>query len=261
MSLWSKLTAAFGRSPGNAEPAEHRVPDGVRVYAIGDVHGEVALLDALLAKITVEVTAAPELDHQFVFLGDYIDRGPDSRGVLERLIGLARDYRCRFLKGNHEDAFLDILEGRTDDLPGWLRFGGRETLGSYGIAERSVAMGGPFLRAQLAQQVPMEHLDFLRSLELAVEIGDYLFVHAGVRPGVDLSRQAESDLMWIRREFLSHEGHHSHMIVHGHTISKEVDFLHNRIGVDTGAYATGTLSALVLEGAERRVIDTRDASR
>lgn len=260
MTIWQRLQGLFTRDSGSG-PRDYRVPEGSRVYAVGDVHGELKLLKTLLRRIEADQAAAPDFEHRVIFLGDYIDRGPDSRGVIDCLTALAVDQRYRFLKGNHEDAFLDVLDGKTDELSAWLRFGGRETLASYGIAERSVAMGGPFLRAQLNERVPPAHFDFLASLELAIEIGDYLFVHAGIRPGVDIARQADADLMWIRREFLSHEGHHSHMVVHGHTISREVEVKHNRIGVDTGAYASGVLSAIVLEGSERRIIDTRGGTR
>lgn len=256
MTIWRRLSGFFTNIAAH-EDLDFRVPDGLRVYAVGDIHGELALLDELLSRIAEDRTAGPDLDHQIIFLGDYIDRGPDARGVIDRLSALAGDRCYRFLKGNHEDAFLAILSGQTDDLPGWLRFGGRETLASYGIAERSVAMGGPFLRAQLVERVPPSHLAFLRGLEMSIGIGDYFFVHAGIRPGVDVAKQDEADLMWIRREFLSHEGRHSHMIVHGHTITSAVDIRHNRIGVDTGAYASGVLSAIVLEGSDRRIIDTR----
>ena len=259
--MFEKLKTLFGRK----QPAPERrytMPPNVRVYAVGDIHGEAGLLRALFDRIVADSAGLPAAETHLVFLGDYIDRGPDSRGVVELLSRWSQaEANCYFLRGNHEDALLDIIAGNEDDLSGWLRFGGRETLASYGISERAVAMGGPFLRAEFAEKVPEHHLAFLTGLELKVELGDYLFVHAGIRPDVALDQQDDRDLMWIRREFLGFTGHHPKMIVHGHTISGEVELHHNRIGVDTGAYASGKLSAVVLEGDDRRILSTTASDR
>jgi serine/threonine protein phosphatase 1 len=252
--MFDRLKSLFGR-PGAAQERTYSLPPGVRAYAVGDIHGEAELLRALLDRIVEDGNALPPAQTHLIFLGDYIDRGPDSREVIELLSRWSQaDANCHFLKGNHEDALLEIIAGNEDDLPGWLRFGGRETLASYGISERAVAMGGPFLRAEFAEKVPQHHLDFLNGLSLKVELGDYLFVHAGIKPDVAIDQQDDRDLMWIRREFLGYAGYHAKMVVHGHTISSDVEFLPNRIGVDTGAYASGRLSAVMLEGNERRVL-------
>jgi serine/threonine protein phosphatase 1 len=252
--MFDRLKSLFGRT-GRVQHRIYSLPADMRVYAIGDIHGEAKLLHALLDRIVADDEALPAAETHLVFLGDYIDRGPESRDVVELLSRWSKaGSRCHFLKGNHEDALLEIIDGNEDDLPGWLRFGGRETLASYGISERAVAMGGPFLRAEFAEKVPTHHLEFLNGLSLKVELGDYLFVHAGIKPEVAIDQQDDRDLMWIRREFLSYTGHHPKMVVHGHTISSDVELQPNRIGVDTGAYASGKLSAVVLEGEQRRIL-------
>lgn len=259
--MFERLKSLIGRK--QPEPVRsYAVPPCVRAYAIGDIHGEAGLLRTLLDRIVEDCERLPQADIHFIFLGDYIDRGPDSKGVIELLTQYRNlDTNFHFLKGNHEDAMLSIIDGNEDDLPGWLRFGGRQTLASYGISERAIAMGGPFLRAEFAEKVPPHHLAFLRDLELSVELGDYLFVHAGIRPGVPIEQQSEHDMMWIRREFLTFPGSHPRMIVHGHTISEQVEMMPNRIGVDTGAYASGVLSAVVLENEDRRILSTAPEAR
>lgn len=252
--MFDRLKSMFGRTPVVSE-RDYAMPANVRAYAIGDIHGEAGLLRDLLDRIVEDCERLPQAEIHLVFLGDYIDRGPDSKGVVELLTQYrSLDTNFHFLKGNHEDAMLAIIDGNEDDLPGWLRFGGRQTLASYGISERAIAMGGPFLRAEFAEKVPPHHLAFLTDLKLSVELGDYLFVHAGIRPGVPIDQQDERDLMWIRREFMTFVGSHPKMIVHGHTISEHVELMPNRIGVDTGAYASGILSAVALEGSGRRVL-------
>jgi serine/threonine protein phosphatase 1 len=258
--MFDRLKSLMGRQQPTTERS-YAMPPGVRAYAIGDIHGEAALLRSLLDHIVDDCERLPQAEIHFVFLGDYIDRGPDSKGVIELLTQYRTlDTNFHFLKGNHEDAMLAIIDGNEDDLPGWLRFGGRQTLDSYGISQRAVAMGGPFLRAEFAEKIPSPHLAFLRELKMKVELGDYLFVHAGIRPGVPLDQQDDRDLMWIRREFLGFSGQHPHMVVHGHTISPEVELLPNRIGVDTGAYASGRLSAVVLEGSDIRILSACESN-
>lgn len=259
--MFDRLKSLMGRKQLATERS-YAVPPGVRAYAIGDIHGEAGLLRTLLDRIVEDCERLPQADIHFIFLGDYIDRGPDSKGVIELLTQYRNlDTNFHFLKGNHEDAMLSIIDGNEDDLPGWLRFGGRQTLASYGISERAIAMGGPFLRAEFAEKVPPHHLAFLHDLKLSVELGDYLFVHAGIRPGVPIEQQSEHDMMWIRREFLTFAGSHPRMIVHGHTISEQVEMMPNRIGVDTGAYASGVLSAVVLENEGRRILSTAPEAR
>lgn len=231
---------------------------GHRAYAIGDVHGRLDLLDQLLAMVERDAERNPARKSLLIFLGDLIDRGPDSRGVVERL----RTYRHgrlqpHFLAGNHEEVLLRLLAGERGILGSWLRYGGGECLRSYGVDPASLA--GLNERSALAlvkEAVPDVHAQFIGEFADTLRMGDYLFVHAGIRPGVDISLQSQSDLRWIRQSFLDCEDDHGLVVVHGHTISGAVDERHNRIGIDTGAYRTGVLSALAVEGDKRWIIDT-----
>ncbi|MDR3450383.1 MAG: metallophosphoesterase family protein [Alphaproteobacteria bacterium] len=237
---------------------EPGLPPDSRLYAIGDIHGCLPLLKDLLQKIDDECRAA-NVTARKIFLGDYIDRGLYSRQTIDFLL----DYAVRepvapvFLLGNHEQVMRAILdEEDTEALTDWLRFGGRETMQSYGVPPSAFAKDLPELIAELAAKVPTAHRDFLRNLRLSESAGDYFFCHAGVRPGVTLDAQAEADLVWIRQAFLGHKDWFGKMVVHGHTIGRDVDFHPNRIGIDTGAYATGRLTALALEGNKRWLIQT-----
>lgn len=218
---------------------------GHRVYAIGDIHGCVKPLKKLLKAIAADLEGH-DGKSTLVFLGDYIDRGPDSAGVVERL--LSDDLpgtRQHFLLGNHEMALLDALEGKA---LGWLAYGGIQTLESYGVSKREL-FASPSVKKLIARHVPETHLDFFRSLRTHKKIGDYLFVHAGIRPGVALADQKARDLVWIREEFLKSKADHGLTVVHGHTISDKPQHKKNRIGIDTGCYAGGKLSAVRLEGS------------
>ncbi len=233
-----------------------RIPPGLRIYAIGDIHGCAALLNRMHASIGVELAASPATAAIVVYLGDYVDRGPDSKGVLDMLSqpgppGIQRI----FLKGNHEDMVLGVLQD-PDQVKSWSRLGGFETLLSYGLDPRGVLKRGgfPALVENFAAEMPPAHVRFLSDLETSFSAGDYFFCHAGVRPGVPLALQDPHDLMWIRHDFLRSEADHGKIIVHGHTAVEEPDVRPNRINVDTGAYATGCLTALVLEGASRRFL-------
>ena len=242
------------------ETTRGRIPPGLRVYAVGDVHGRLDLLTALLERIEADAAGmARGCRAHIVFLGDYIDRGSHSKSVIDFLIAWQRPrFETSFLRGNHEATLLQFL----DDIaagPSWLTYGGVNTLLSYGI--RPPVDVPPRLRLSSVQQqlhetLPTAHFAFLRRLAFHVEIGSYLFVHAGIRPGVPLTQQRFDDLVWIREDFLSSTADHGRVVVHGHTISMKAESLPNRIGVDTGAYATGRLTAAVLEGEERRFIDT-----
>ncbi|HUY67879.1 MAG TPA: metallophosphoesterase family protein [Alphaproteobacteria bacterium] len=235
------------------------VPQGLRLYAIGDIHGRVDLLETLMQKVDADRQSAAGTV-QKIFLGDYVDRGLASRQVIDFLLGLRAGEKMPpiFLRGNHEQVMLALLRdpGNDELMEDWLRFGGRETLMSYGV--RVPFSGGPAapLVAALKAAMPPAHAEFLESLALHAEFGDYYFCHAGVRPGVALAAQAEQDLVWIRHDFLGHREPFGKIVVHGHTICREVEFRSNRIGIDTGAYATGCLTGLALEGNKRWLLQT-----
>jgi serine/threonine protein phosphatase 1 len=241
------------------QPRAERVPDGMRVYAIGDIHGRLDLLDALLDSIAEDDRArGHDVETRYIFLGDLIDRGPDSRGVVERLLAFSKSgASARFLMGNHEQVFLRALEGDKKSLRFLGRIGGRETLISYGISEEDYkTLGFEELAVHAAEKVPAEHVAFLSGFENMIALGDYLFVHAGIRPGVTLDEQEDHDLYWIRDEFLTHKESFGAIVVHGHSIAEEIDVRANRIGIDTGAFATGRLTAIGLEGGERWFLST-----
>ncbi len=249
------LKRLFGRSTS----PPRRVPEGRRVYAVGDIHGRLDLFDKLLARIAADRKRWPG-EAEVVLLGDYVDRGPDSAAMLARLADGLPDWAdWTLLRGNHEQAMLDSFDGDRRALRAWLDYGGRDTLRSYGAPVR-VALGDDMeaIVAELHARVPPAQIDLLRRLELTRRIGDYLFVHAGIRPGVSLDAQAPRDLMWIRSEFLDCKDDHGCVVVHGHSITREVTERANRIGIDTGAYASGRLTALVLDGETRRYMATDD---
>lgn len=239
-------------------PATQRVPDGRRVYAVGDIHGRLDLLDDLLARIAADDSGRGPARTEIVFLGDLVDRGPDSRGVVERLLALSKGpVPTRFLLGNHEEVFLLALTGNLKALRFFNRIGGRATILSYGFSEEEYrSLDYEALSAKLIERVPAEHVAFLSAFENMIEIGDYLFVHAGVRPGVDFAAQTTSDLRWIREDFLRCRDPFGKLVIHGHTITPTVDIQPNRIGIDTGAFESNCLTAIGLEGAERWFLAT-----
>jgi serine/threonine protein phosphatase 1 len=240
-----------------AQPRACAVPDGRRIYAIGDIHGRLDLLDALLDMIDADDRARRPAASELIFLGDLVDRGPESAGVVERLMTLAGTRPVRFLMGNHEEVFLRALEGDPKALRFLIRIGGRETLLSYGVSESDYrGLDYEELLALAQSKVPAAHRAFLSSFEKWIEVGDYLFVHAGLRPGVAVEDQSTSDLCWIREDFLSHRDSFGKMVVHGHSISEDIDERPNRIGIDTGAFASGRLTAIGLEGGERWYLST-----
>ena len=243
----------FFRKRPIAEPVSRAIPDGQRVYAVGDVHGCLDLLDDLVAQVETDDRARGTAQTQIVFLGDLVDRGPDSAGVVERLIELAEARgNVRFILGNHEEIFLRALGGDMESLRLFVRVGGRETILSYGVSELDYERTdyGELL-ALIQAHVPPRHIAFLESFEDRIEIGDYVFVHAGLRPGVAIENQRRSDMRWIRSTFLDSNAEFGKLVVHGHSISDEVIERPNRIGLDTGAFASGRLSALGLEGTDR----------
>jgi len=225
--------------------------DGRLVYAIGDIHGRVDALEGLLAVIRADMgSGADAAQPLLIFLGDYVDRGPTSREVVDLVIKLQADraFEVIVLKGNHEEAILRFLQ-EPDFGPVWADYGGLATLASYGVnppTGRTDLAAWTAASEHLAQAMPKAHLDFYRRLDLMTTVGDYAFVHAGVRPGVALSDQTERDLLWIREDFLSAPGRFEKIIVHGHTPVEEPQLTKHRIGIDTGAYATGVLTAVRL---------------
>jgi serine/threonine protein phosphatase 1 len=241
-----------------AGKSEAAAPRGRRAYAIGDVHGRLDLLVEMLAAIEADNGRRAKARTTIVFLGDLIDRGPQSAQVIERL----RLYRppfanTVFLMGNHEEVLLRILGGEMRLLPDWLQFGGAETLRSYAVdAGELRGMRSTDALELIRRKIPAEHMKFLSSFVDSASFGRYLFVHAGIRPGIPLASQAREDLRWIREPFLNDESDHGHIVVHGHSISEEVELRPNRIGLDTGAYRTGVLSAIGIEGAEHWLIQT-----
>ena len=247
----------FGRK---RPPVVRAAPEGQRLYAVGDVHGRLDALDALLAAIRADM-AEGDRHPILIMLGDYVDRGPASRGVIERLLELERDpdLDAAFIRGNHDETMMRFA-GEPSAGPTWCGFGGGETLQSYGVAAPLLNDDPPAWAAaqeQFAAALPAAHLRFLQALQPAVEHGDYFFTHAGVRPGVELEDQDPHDLMWIRDEFLRASATFAKTIVHGHTPEEDAFVSDRRIGVDTGAYATGKLTAVVLEGVERRLIQAQ----
>ena len=239
--------------------AEPSGPENWRAYVVGDVHGRLDLLETLLAKIHAELQHHPASNTLLVFIGDLIDRGPSSAQVLERLRTYDRPgIETVFLFGNHEEVFLRVLAGDPLLTSSWLQFGGLQCLESYGIDSKRLQSSAAEEVIELAcAMIPPEHVDFVQGFYDTWRFGDYLFVHAGIRPGVPLEKQLRSDLRWMREPFLSSERDHGLVVVHGHTITDEVDERPNRIGIDTGAYRTGVLTSLAIEGDQRWFIDTR----
>jgi serine/threonine protein phosphatase 1 len=231
---------------------------GYRAYVVGDVHGRLDLLEEILAKIHADLQHHPSRKTVLVFVGDLIDRGPSSAQVIERLRTYRREgIRTIFLLGNHEEVLLRILNGDAELITKWRWFGGSECLQSYGIDPAQFAHLPDDQALELVRgAIPTEHQQFLESFVDSCRFGDYLFVHAGIRPGIDLEQQHQSDLRWIREPFLEDESDHGFTVVHGHTITGGVDERPNRIGIDTGAYRTGVLTALAIEGAERWLLAT-----
>jgi serine/threonine protein phosphatase 1 len=240
------------------EPRWRSLPPGERVYAVGDIHGRADLLEEMLALIAAHAARSPSRSVTMIWLGDYVDRGPSSRAVIDLLIGSAGEpHRSVFLMGNHEEAMLRFL---VDPGAGrqWFSFGGLQTLGSYGVAVADSRARGFYdeARAALLAALPRPHRDFFESLKFSEVIGDFFFCHAGVRPGVALDAQDPQDLIWIRDEFLYWRHDFGKTIVHGHTPVHEPELRPNRVNVDTGAYATGCLTCAVIEGSEIGFLST-----
>ncbi len=228
-----------------------RAPEGMRLYAIGDVHGCLEPLRGVHDAIAQDLKRRPVDDWRIIHVGDYVDRGPDNRGVVEYLIArMAEEPRIICLLGNHDQMFLAGIEGDSDMAGVWLANGGEETLADYGVGigvySQRFRAGEPPL-----PEVPKAHVDFLRSLGLYEQFGDYAFVHAGIKPDVPLEQQSERTLLWIRDEFLESSIEYEHVIIHGHTPRPKIDIRTNRIGIDTAAVFGNRLTCLVLEGAQK----------
>lgn len=247
----------FRNTPkANAPPPSG--PPGARCYAIGDVHGRLDLLRDLLQQIEADSVARPCEREFVVFLGDLVDRGPDSRGVLALLQKIRPDLpNPVFIMGNHEEMLLRVFDDDPERVWDWLRFGGYEFAQSYGVAVGNLAtLSAEAAVAAIRAAIPASDLAFVAEFADSFRFGDYLLVHAGIRPGVALEQQKIADLRWIREEFLASSATHPFVVVHGHTISEGPDEQRNRIGIDTGAYSSGILTALCLEGPTRRYFAT-----
>jgi serine/threonine protein phosphatase 1 len=236
--------------------ADARGPEGMPLYAIGDVHGCCDLLKRMHSLIRDELRRDKPADWRIIHIGDYVDRGPDSKGVLDFLLDqCARDPRVIALAGNHDLGFLEFLAAPSA-YGLFAHNGGGETARSYGVELRlGNAQDLRSSHAALAQAVPPEHVGFLRGLPRSVSFGDFLFCHAGIHPGVALDAQDPEDLVWIREAFLDFPGLHPKVIVHGHTPAYPVELLPNRVNVDTKAFATSRLTAFVVEGGDKRILE------
>ncbi|MFD2110237.1 metallophosphoesterase family protein [Thiorhodococcus fuscus] len=246
-----------GSTPPTTAPS---TPPGICIYAVGDIHGRYDLLLALQDKILADAAERQERHKIAIYLGDYIDRGPDSRKVVAHLhANPLPDFTSIHLMGNHEQSMLGFIRA-PDHHANWLQFGGLATLTSYGVGSSALGLETELrqMARELEMQIPEPERVFLERLEAYRVFGDYLFVHAGIRPERPLESQEMADLFWIREDFLRYTKPHSHVVVHGHHVTEEPVVKDNRIGIDTGAFATGCLTCLMLDGEERRFIDTRE---
>lgn len=254
------ITRLFGKArQDEARRAAPEVPPGSRIYAVGDIHGRADLLRAMHQLIHEDAYRRQAPRNVVIYLGDYIDRGEESRAVIDLLLDEALpSFECIHLRGNHEDSLLRFLEDASIG-PSWLFYGGAQTLSSYGVRPPlPLTRADELARAQreLRERLPERHRRFLQALPLTHEEGDYLFVHAGLRPGLPLDRQSAEDMLWIRDPFLHSDAEFGKIVVHGHSITSRPDVQRNRIGIDTGAFASGTLTCLVLEGADWLFLQT-----
>jgi serine/threonine protein phosphatase 1 len=236
-----------------SEPLPPDLPKNHRVYCIGDIHGRLDLLLAVHQKIAIDAAHFNGIKI-LVYLGDYIDRGDQSRQVIDCLLeNNFPDFQKVFLLGNHEQVLLQFLLSKDASIAhDWFRFGGLSTLASYGVNVRGIPTAKDLARlhTEFAEKLPPTHLDFYQRLALKYEIGDYFFVHAGIKPKIKLHLQREEDMLWIREEFINSTLFHDKVIVHGHTVSAEPEHLPNRIGLDTGAYSSGKLTCAVFENGD-----------
>ncbi len=226
-----------------------RITEGIRIYAIGDVHGCNFILQNLLDLIDEHLTRFPSRRPILVFLGDYVDRGPGSRQAIDQMISLQAQREAIFLKGNHESYMLAFLK-QPAILSKWIQFGALDTLRSYGLNPGNHSDPEEQESLSVSLRLVLDktgHLEFLDRLQTSFVCEDFFFVHAGVRPGIPLDQQNEDDLLWIREDFLQYGGDFGKIVVHGHTPVPQPEVCANRINIDTGAYATGRLTCLVIE--------------
>lgn len=252
--MLTKIRNLLGR------PREARRPmltSGERVYAIGDIHGRIDLFDSLIEGIEQDDASRHAARTTVILLGDLIDRGPDSAAVVARAKEWAKCRQVEFIKGNHEEMLISSMSD-VDVLRGFLKYGGRETILSYGV-DPVALRDADFdeLQQMMIAAIPQDDIDFLDSFQKFVQIGDYLFVHAGIRPNTPLQHQLGKDCRWIREPFLSHDGDFGAFVIHGHTITEEPQIRSNRIGIDTGAFLHGTLTAIGVEGTNRWLLQAR----
>ncbi|MDJ0947540.1 MAG: metallophosphoesterase family protein [Alphaproteobacteria bacterium] len=253
-----RLAGAFGA--GRAPKTARCVPPNRRIYAIGDIHGRMDLLADLHDQILKDAAQYADCTKTIVYIGDYVDRGLNSKEVIQTLIEQPLPgFECVYLKGNHEAILLDFVEDARAGA-GWLKIGGLATLFSYRVALDEKLPGAERLadaQDRFREKLPSEHLAFLKALRLHHTEGDYLFVHAGVRPRRPLDDQTEQDLLWIRDDFVQSKVDHGKIVVHGHSITWKPEIRPNRIGIDTGAFATGVLTCLALHGSEHEFIQAK----
>ncbi len=238
------------------------IPNNIRVYCIGDIHGQVNLLESIHNKIILD-SAHYSGEKFIIYLGDYIDRGLHSKEVIDLLLEKPLPgFKHVYLRGNHEQVLLDFLNNVPGIAQEWLSFGGLATILSYGISITGIPFGKKLVQLQkdLAKRIAASHFSFYKQLDFSYEIGNYFFVHAGIKPTVALNKQSKHDMLWIRDEFLNSKDLHEKIIVHGHSITiNKPQVLPNRIGIDTGAYLTGVLTCLVLEGDQKYFLATSAA--
>ena len=266
MVRWANLfrNASEGSPP---LPITRRIPEGMRVYCVGDLHGRDDLLRQMAERVQADLQVRSFDQVVTIFLGDYIDRGLGSMRVVDQLARGEWPTPMIPLAGNHENLLIAFLEDERV-LEAWRGLGGLETLHSYGVNVAPAVVGRDFraVQAAFATHLPESHRHFLKTLEVSKTIGDYFFCHAGIRPGLPLDSQVRNDLLTIREPFISSKAEHGKLVVHGHTPSVAPEIRPNRIGIDTAAYATGRLTCLVLEEDERRFLSAgqdvpRDFSR
>ncbi|MEM9469319.1 MAG: metallophosphoesterase [Pseudomonadota bacterium] len=240
--------------------SSYLIPEGKRIYAIGDIHGYADELAAMHDLIRADFDSNPIDQAEIVYIGDYIDRGPKNDEVIQMLIERELDepdFKHVFLRGNHENAMLEFMDNPKGPRKDWLDWGGLTTIINYGVQpdmNKPLSAQAEDIAEGLREKVPNSHLEFMKNSIFTYESGGYLFVHAGIKPGIPLEKQKPSDLIMIRKGFLDYHDLHSHRIVHGHTSVKEIDVLANRINIDTGLYYGRHLTAAVLEGGDLRIL-------